>query len=528
MTEIHFYFRLLLRRLPYLIFFVLLGSAIGVTVALILPPSYVARAQLVVERQQISDDLASSTVQTETAEQLQIIQQRILTRSILIDLADEFDLYDMSDGNGMSPDEIISDMRSRISITTSGAEQRRGRAIQATLIDVSFEASKADTAASVANEVVTLILQENIEMRTAATGQTLEFFEREVDRLDEMLIEAGNRISIFQRDNSDALPESLDFRREQLLASQERVAAIEREIAQLRESKRTTEALFEQTGGLMAPDEALTPEARELQNLRDRYTLDSAVMSDQNPRLVMMRQQIDALESIVAGQTGTEIGTGDQARTLFELRLDEIDAQIADLEQQRDDFETRLAELARSIEETPGNAVAMARFERDLQNIQRQYDAAVARRAQAETGDTIEALSKGQRISIIENAEAPDQPSSPDRPRVAMLGFAGGLAAGLGLIALLELMNSSVRRGVEIERALDITPIATLSYMRTHAEVRRRRALVAGVLVLIGVGVPAGLWATHTYVRPLDMIAQGAIERMPEIPVLSDALRGVF
>ena len=526
MMDFRFYVRLVLQRLPYLVFFVLLGSTVGATIAMILPPRYVAQAQLVVESQQISDDLASSTVQVETAEQLQIIRQRILTRAILLDLADAFDVYGAAADEPRSPGAIVEDMRARVGIDTSGTQ--RNRNIQATLIDVSFAAEDPDLAALVANEIVTLILEENVEMRTAATGQTLQFFEREVERLDEALSEVGTRISAFQQQNSDALPESLDFRREQLLAGQDRAASLDREIAQLREARRNAETLYEQTGGLLAAEDALSPEARELQDLRDRYTLTSAVLSDQNPRLVMLRQQIAALEAVVAGQGAGATGPAGRATTAFERQLLEIDAQIADLERQRETLGTRLAALSATIEETPGNAVTLARLERDLANLQRQYDTAAARKAQAETGDTIEALSKGQRISIIENAEPPDQPTSPDRPRIALLGFVGGLAAGPGLLAFLEMMNTAVRRSVEIERALDITPIATLSYIHTRADVLRRRAAIAGVVLAIGVALPAGLWATHTFVQPLDALAEAAIGRMPEIPVVTDALRDVF
>jgi hypothetical protein len=69
--------------------------------------------------------------------------------------------------------------------------------------------------------------------------------------------------------------------------------------------------------------------------------------------------------------------------------------------------------LKASIEATPGNAIALDTLERDYANTRAQYDAAVANKARAETGDTIEALSKGQRISVIEQAIAPREPPAP-------------------------------------------------------------------------------------------------------------------
>ncbi len=122
---------------------------------------------------------------------------------------------------------------------------------------------------------------------------------------------------------------------------------------------------------------------------------------------------------------------------------------------------------------------------------------------------------------MIENAIAPDAPNSPDRRKIAIAGFGGGLMAGLGLVLLLELLNTSVRRSSEIRQALDITPIATLSYMRTEGEIRRRRVLIVGAFVVAAAGIPAGLWAIDTYYQPLDLMVGNILDRLPDIPALT-------
>jgi uncharacterized protein involved in exopolysaccharide biosynthesis len=523
--DFRFYLTLLLRRLHYVIFFLAVGSILGVTVALILPPRFYAEALLVVESQQIPDELASSTVRTGATEQLQIIRQQLLSRNTLLDLADQFGVYAGEEGAARSPDEIVSDMRTRININTRGGGWRSNDPV---FIRVGFSADTAPLSAAVANQIVTLILAEDVEMRTTTTGQTLDFFEREVERLDAALSERSARISAFQQGNREALPDSLQFRRSQLVALQERLVDIARERAQLEDRREDLELLFERTGGRSLENEAqMSPEARELQGLRNAYTAQAAVLSEQNPRQVTLRRRIEALEAVVADQEAAAVDEEGEPMSAYDLQIADIDEQIEFLDLRATQIEENIETLDRTIGATPNNAITLARLERDLENVRRQYDQAVANRARAETGDTIEALSKGQRISIIETAVPPGGPNSPDRRKIAITGIGGGLMAGLGLVALLELLNTSVRRGVEIERALDITPIATLSYIRTHAEVMRRRALIAGAFGVAVLGLPAGLWGVHTYYMPIDMVAQQVIDRLPEIPVLSDALRRI-
>ncbi|MEP4639105.1 MAG: Wzz/FepE/Etk N-terminal domain-containing protein, partial [Yoonia sp.] len=182
MLDLGFYFALFMRRLPYFLIFVVAGTAMGVSLALTLPPSYTAEARLVVESEQIPDELAASTVRTEASEQLQIIQQRILTRDTLLDMANRLNIYGpRTAGESLRPDQIVSDLRSRIRIRTTGG---RGAA---TLVNISFSATSPNLAAQVTNEVVTAMLEENVRMRTGVSGQTLEFFEQEVERLDQEL-----------------------------------------------------------------------------------------------------------------------------------------------------------------------------------------------------------------------------------------------------------------------------------------------------------------------------------------------------
>jgi len=522
--DLGFYVRLLLRRLHYVILLTILGTALGLTVALILPPRYVSESLLVVESQQIPDELAASTVRTEAVEQLQISRQRSLSRDTLLDMADRFNLYTAEAGEALSPDSIVSDMRSRITINTSGG----GRNPQATLVNVRFSAETAQRSAAVANEIVTLILQENVEMRTTVSGQTLDFFEQEVSRLDRELAERSAQVAAFQEDNRDALPESLEFRRNQLISQQERGLEIDRELEQLRDRRQSLEDIFAQTGSLGVQNEAdLSPEARQLQRLREQYASNAAVMSDQNPRMQILTRQIDALERVVAAQSSAsadeETAAGGEAMSAFDLQIADIDNQIEFLESRRADLDTSMEELQRTIQATPNNAITLGGLERDLEATRQQYDRAVESRARAETGDTIEALSRGQRISVIETAVAPNEPNSPNRRKIAIAGVGGGLMAGLGLVLLLELLNTSVRRSSEIEEALDITPIATLSYMRTRGEIRRRRAMIAAAFLVAAAGISAGLWAIDTYYQPLDLVMEKVLDRLPDISVITGA-----
>ena len=247
-----FYLSLLLRRLHWVLLFFAIGSAAGLTLAKILPPVYVSRATLIVETEQIPGDLAETTVRTGAIEQLQIIQQRILTRDRLIDMANRLKIYDQP-GQTARPHGCRRDRRRPAPAHQDRHHRRRAGSRgpqQATIVTVSFEAPTAALAATVANEVVTMLLDENVSIRTAVAGQTLDFFASEVDRLEQELSKKGAEILAFQQANLDSLPDSLDFRRSQQSAAQERLQTVERDIAALHDRRAKLVALYEQTGAV--------------------------------------------------------------------------------------------------------------------------------------------------------------------------------------------------------------------------------------------------------------------------------------
>ena len=150
----------------------------------------------------------------------------------------------------------------------------------------------------------------------------------------------------------------------------------------------------------------------------------------------------------------------------------------------------------------------MDTLQRDYANLRAQYDQGVANRARAETGDTIEALAKGQRISVIEQAVSPREPDRPNRTVLAAAGVGGGMFLGLALVILLELMNTAIRRPVDLTSKLGITPFGTVPLIRTRWEVVRRQTIIFAAFAIAIVMIPIVLWLIHANVMPLDVILE--------------------
>lgn len=515
MTTIHYYLSIVLRRLPLALIVAGLIAGFTITAAMTLPPAYVSQTRLVVESSQIPGDLAESTVQLPPEEQLQLFETRLLTRNNLLDIAKRLNVLDGQED--MNPDEIVDAMRARTKIRSSSGRNK------ATLMTMTFEASQAQKAAAVLNEYLTMILQEDAQFRSDRASQTQDFFQQEVTRLGAELDIQSTRILKFKSENADALPENQNYLRSQQSSLQERQLQLDREITNLREQRLRLEQMYKATGRLDTTTRDLrSTEEVKLEELKEDLAEARLVFSEQHPTVKLLIARISQLEDTLRAKQdapSAEDGSGaaeevDPARAMFDLQVGEIDTRMALLEEQKTAITAELEKITDGLSRTPANAIALAALQRDYDNVQGQYNSAVARLAKASTGERIETLSRGQRVTVIEQPAVPSQPTKPNRLLLSAMGVAAGLGAGGALIFLLELLNTSVRRPEDLVNKLGITPIVTIPYLRTRKQKAMQRMRLIMAILLVCALIPAMLYAVHTYYKPLDLIADRIMDKV--------------
>ena len=372
-------------------------------------------------------------------------------------------------------------MLARIKIILPGSSDA------AAFVTVSFDAATPELSARVTNDLVDSIVQESIALRTANASQTLEFFQSEVNRLNEQLSQLGAKILKLKLDKKDALPDSLEFRRTRQTAAQERLRDIERQIAGLQDRRSRLVDIYERTGTTEPLVGAPNNQQLRLEQLENELSAAKSIYAADNPKVRLIEAQIATIKRSTLFDLGSD-QPGVAPMNNYDLQLADLDGQITFLNQEKAAVEGEMAALQASIDATPANAIELDVVQRDYDNIQIQYNTSVARLSEAATGDRIESLSKGQRITVVEPAVVPTSTARPNRKVIAAGAVGAGLVAGLALVFLLEFLNRTIERPVDLVTALGITPLATIPYFRTKRERWRKRLvwlLVLGIVVLI-------------------------------------------
>lgn len=517
--DIRYFLSIFWRRFPMFLVTAVVVFAGFAAAAVLMPPTYRSTATILVESQQIPSELVKSTVTASAVERIRVIEQRLMTRATLLEIAAKHGVY--KDRPEMSPTDIFNAMResTEFQLVGLGGGRRGGSAIA---FNLSFYASDGRTAAAVANEFVTLILEQNVKLRTGRASNTYEFFEQESERLLGELASIEREIVEFKRANRDTLPDSLDYRRNRLSLTQQRLSQREREKTALMEERRAlVKALDDPTLLLQQENRPRTQNERDLLALERERARQRAILSENHPRIKALDARIAALQAAIDEEAKELTSTEEEeGKTREEQLLDQvnqnisvIDAKIAAIETEVADLEREQRQLERSIVETPATEMALISLTRDYQNMQSQYQQARSKLASAATGEQLELKQQAERFEVIEQANVPDTPDKPNRILIMAMGLGGGVGAGLAVVVLLEFMNKTIRRPSEIANALGIQPLVVIPYVYTVNEQSNRRTWRRGVLLTVVLLVAAVLAALHYFYLPLDLLAERAIEK---------------
>ena len=490
--DLRFYLSLVMRRLPVIIAITVTAAMAGVLYAISLPPVYRAESRLLIENAQIPDELATSTVRSTADEILLSIQQRIETRENLLMLADRHKLFD--DAPEMTQTVKLDQLANRIQIYMPTTQGNTG------VVHVSFAAGTPELSASVTNDIAEQILQWNTELRTQASGSTLDFFDQEVRRLTDELAQQNAKILEFEQANRDALPESLEYRRTRQASQQERLLQVNRELASLRDRRDRLTELYDRTGRLVTSETERSPEEARLEEARQELASALVTLSPSNPRLRALQTEVAALEERVKAQLGA---SGGGQLSAFEVQMLDIDGQISFLAEQKKLLEEDLVKLEASIEATPGNSIRLAELQSNYETLRVQYEEAVTSLSEARIGDRIEVTDRGQRISVIDKAVPPPFRAEPNRKRIAIVALGAGVILSAAFLLLLELMNQAVRRPSEVMKALGAPPFGTVGYLPGP---ERRKGMTLNrfaILAMLLINIPMVLLAVNLHITPL-------------------------
>ena len=509
------------RRWPLLVFPFLLIALVAAAVAVRLPPIYSSTGTIMIESQQIPDELIRTTVTTFADERIQVIQQLVMTRENLLRIIEKYDLM-AEIRDQLTVSEQIDLMHQRIQIDTFAGNVMANSSPTTTAFTVSFEDKSPDMAHAVANELVTLFLEENVRSRTARASETTDFLRDEAEKLKRQLEVIEGQIATYKQENSEALPEHLDLHMGMLNRTESQIEDVERDIDAAEDEYRFLEIELSaiRAGVANAPGRpvTLTPE-QELRNAESELSRLEARYSQLHPDVKRQQSKIERLRAelsqraVDGGAEGVDsIQNIDAARVRASMQS--VSDRIESLKDQHGRLVRERSELEEVIIQTPQVQRALISLNRDYENLLEKYNEIQSKQMEAKLAESLEEENKAERFLLLEPPVRPDRPVKPNRKKILAMGLAFALAASVGLTLLAENADGRIYSAEALAKVIEQTPLAIIPYITTEQEIAQRKRLHRWFM---SGGVAAGLLlvvAVHLFFMPLDLLAVKVMARL--------------
>ena len=326
-----------------------------------------------------------------------------------------------------------------------------------TVINIGYKSPDPRFAATVANAYVQAYLETSIELRVDPAKQYSGFFTDQQKAARDALEAAQNKLSAFQKDKQIiGSDDHLDLELSRLNALTQSLVAIQqaRIDASTRQGQVGNASQMQEvlgSGTVSSLKGELATAELKLQELSSHY-------GDKNPQVVDAREAVASLKNKIARATSDVTGAvGIDARV---SRQREAEIQSA-LDAQR----TKVL----SMKETRDQAAVLAR---DVDNAQRAYDQVFARVNQT----SLESQNRQSNATVISQASAPIDPSSPKVVANLVLGIFAAIVGGLGMALLIEQFDKRIRTTAD---AIDFLGLPVIGIMPSPTMNRRLKGQMA-------------------------------------------------
>lgn len=513
------YLEILRRRKWYITFSILLILFGASVYCVVTPEKYKASTTILVIPQKVPEGYVRSTIGSRLDDRLFTIWQQILSRTRLLAVMEELDLYS-DERKKMSTEDVIEKMRKTIDIqaamATSNLGRRRDSGENAFTLTVTHQ--NARSAMMAASRLASFFIEENMKSREQQAVGTSEFLQSQLQSTKERLEAQEEKVKQYKLRFMGELPQQLQanlqilsrlqdqlkMNSDALRTAHDRKVFAEAQIGAFEAQWSATRAQAAASGGTEGGRSNGEPSILAVDPLADKKAQLAALSmkyTEQYPEIRRLKGEIAQLEkqhaeaygdgrsagTAAGGQPGRSLagrlvsGSAPGSRERQEiLRLraqsTAIDSEIASLRKERVGIQKSIADMETRVEKSPRREQEMVSLTRDYENLKASYDDLLKKKLDAEVSQNLEKRQKGEQFQIVDPAVLPQEPFTPNRPMVFGIAFAAALLVGFGGAFGFELLNPTLRGRRDFQHFFQVPVLASIPIIRdTEYEARKNR-----------------------------------------------------
>ncbi|MCG7896830.1 MAG: lipopolysaccharide biosynthesis protein [Candidatus Thiodiazotropha weberae] len=507
------YLAILKRRKKQLIVPAVIILLVSIVLAVALPSIYRAEATILIEQQEIPNELVRSTVTSFAGERIQVISQRVMTTENLGKIIDNYGLY-QSDKENTSITILAENLSEEIELEMISADvvdPRSGRPTTATIaFTLAFSNENPRIAQKVTNELVSLFLDENLRQRTKSALETSSFLSAEAERLNVEISELESSLADFKELHVNNLPELQQLNIQLMERNERELSEVLQQIRNLEERKiylrselaqmSTTTDIYNSSGNrVMGTEDRLRTLQTEYLALATRYT-------EEHPTIIKIKDEIKILKKELGDDIKNVTQTDNPAYLQLETQLNAAESELVSLNNLKHELKEKLHDFESRLIQSPQVERKYLNLTRDYENALAKYQEVKAKQLEAQLAESLERERKGERFSLIEPPQLPEEPDSPNRLAVLFLGLVFSIMGGLGNVILQESIDQSIYGAKGIQDVTKLQPLAVIPYIETNKEEKKHTANSTIIIVSIFLVIGCIVLSVHLFMIPIDVL----------------------
>jgi polysaccharide chain length determinant protein (PEP-CTERM system associated) len=476
---------IILRRRWWIIIPFCLSIIVGIILAFTLPKYYQAETLILIKPPKVAANYIQSVVTTDIDSRLEAFSRQILSRTNLEKIMKDFNMYTEPKYGLLFVEDRIEDMKKRISVQLIRREASRYARVpgSAYAFSISFKGKEPEKVMKVTNALASYFIDENIQFREIEAIGTSNFLDEELIPIREGLVAKEKVLKEYREKYMGELPEQLGTNmsmliriEEQLKVKQTNLLDAQNKLAMLNGQINEGALLFGQ-GATVTGDGRIVSDfgqAISLEQARAMLSYLETRYTQKHPDIIRIKKIISDLEKNKQNNNDTSNGSQyipHNARMEIErikVNINTLSTDVAKLKSQVRVYNGR-------IENTPRREQELKSLERDYNNIRASYDMMLNKKLESAISVNMEKKQKGEKFQILDPARLPEKPVFPNMKILFLLTLVAGPNIGIGLVFLLEYLDTSFRSPKDIESGLGFSVLATIPLIFDQKYKRRQR-----------------------------------------------------
>jgi polysaccharide chain length determinant protein (PEP-CTERM system associated) len=476
------------RRHMYFLIPFFLGWLVVWSMSWILPSRYRSGTLILVEQPSMPKDYVTPNVNDDLQSRLQSITQQILSRTRLLRIIDQLNLYAASRSR-LNVDELVERMRKDIEI-----ELVRGERNQITSFNIYYSSHDPHVAQQVTSELTNLFISENLELRQQKSEDTTKFLESQLETARQTLAEQEEKVRVFKDQHLGELPTQLGSNlqilsglQSQLQNEEDGLNAARQQNAYLQSMATQSRALQRgsRTGegvpiGIPALDQELDKLKSQLADLSSHYTErhpDVRKLKEQIAKTEKMREQAlaDLKVSATAPTSTSDDGDSRDGATiqlLGQLKANQVD--IATKEHEIAALKTKINDYQGRLNQEPVREQQFTDLTRGYEQSKANYDELLKKKNSSQMATSMELLQQGEHFQMIDPPSLPLKPDFPNRLKFCAIGLGIGIVLGVAAAGGTEFLDDRLYNEKELKEMLPVAVISEIPAMTTPEEDRKQ------------------------------------------------------